>query len=127
MCREIRFAQSELRRLSDELEAYGPGIAIEVHVTGRIQLGRFAEFVEAAEAWRTFRRERGSADCRILHGVSGEMNGVRLVFTYPELNAYEEEEGRNSADPAYARVATAMPFVDGTLAYEIYREVDAEE
>jgi cyclic pyranopterin phosphate synthase len=43
------------------------------------------------------------------------------VFAYPDLNAYEREESEDAADPEYARVAGAMPFVDGTLAYEIYR------
>ena len=94
---------------------------VEVHVTGRVQLGEFGAFLEAAERWRVFRRARDSADCRILHALSGEMNAVRLVFTYPDLNAYEREEGRDAADPEYARVAGAMPFVEGTLAYEIYR------
>ena len=97
-------------------------MAVEVHVTGRIQLGRFAEFVESAERWRAFRASRGHAPCRILWALSGEMNGVRLVFTYPDLNAYEQEEGHDAVDPEYARVAGAMPFVEGTLAYEIYRE-----
>lgn len=31
-------------------------------------------------------------------------------------------EWQSTADPEYARVAGAMPFVDGTLAYEIYRD-----
>ena len=50
------------------------------------------------------------------------MNTVRLVFAYPDLDTFEQEEARNSADPDYARVAGAMPFVPDTLAYEIYRQ-----
>jgi hypothetical protein len=99
-------------------------MAIEVHVTGRVQLGRFAEFVVAAERWRDFRAGRGHAPCRMLHALSGEMNAVRLVFPYPDLNAYEQEEARDLVDPDYARVAGAMPFVEGTLAYEIYRDIE---
>jgi hypothetical protein len=94
---------------------------VEVHVTGRIELGQFAEFVAAAESWRQFRHDRGDADCRILQAVSGEMNTVRLVFVYPDLNTYEQEESRNSIDPEYARIASTMPFVRDSLAYEIYR------
>jgi hypothetical protein len=45
------------------------------------------------------------------------MNVVRLVFSYPDLNRYEREEGRDASDPEYARVAGAMPFVEGTLSY----------
>ena len=67
----------------------------------------------------------GSTDCRILQALSGEMNVVRLVFEYPDLNTYEREEARDAADEEYARVAGAMPFVEGTLSYEIYRELDS--
>lgn len=100
-------------------------MAVEVHVVGRVKLGRFAEFSAAAERWRAFRRDRGAADCRILQALSGQMNFVRLVFSYPDLNTYEAEESRDASDPEYARVAGEMPFVEGTLAYELYRDVDA--
>ena len=100
-------------------------MSVEVHVTGRVQLGRFAEFLDAAERWRDFRAGREHAPCRILHALSGEMNTVRLVFLYPDLNAYEQEEAGDAVDPDYARVAAAMPFVEGTLAYEIYREAES--
>jgi hypothetical protein len=99
-------------------------MAVEVHVSGRVQLGHFVEFLDAAERWRQFRSERGSASCKILQALSGEMNTVRLVFRYPDLNAYEKEEARDAGDSEYARVAAGMPFVDGTLAYEIYRETE---
>lgn len=99
-------------------------MAVEVHVTGRVQLGRFADFVAAAERWQQFRAERRAASCRILQALSGEMNTVRLVFTYPDLTSYEREEARDAADPEYGRVAAGMPFVEGTLTYEIYRETD---
>ena len=96
-------------------------MAVEVYVTGRVQVGRYGEFLEAAERWREFRATRGRAPCRILHSLAGKMNAVRLVFTYPDLKTYEREEAEDTADSEYARVA-AMPFVDGTLAYEVYRD-----
>jgi hypothetical protein len=99
-------------------------MAVEVHVVGRIELGRFAEFTAAAERWQEFRRARGATDCRLLQALSGEMNVVRLVFSYPDLNTYELEEARDAVDPEYARVAAGMPFVEGTLAYELYREIE---
>ncbi len=99
-------------------------MAVEVHVTGRVQLGRFAEFAEACDRWRRFRADRGSAPCRVLQGLSGEMNVVRMVFSYPDAAAYEAEEARDAADPEYGRVAGSMPFVEGTLSYEIYRVID---
>jgi hypothetical protein len=48
------------------------------------------------------------------------MNEVRMVFAYPDLAAYEAEEREDAVDPEYARLAGAMPFVEGTLAYAIY-------
>ena len=97
-------------------------MGVEVHVVGRVQIGRFGEFVAAAERWREFREARGHVSPRVLHGLSGEMNGVRLVFAYPDLNSYEREEAEDAVDPEYARIAGEMPFVEGTLAYELYRE-----
>jgi hypothetical protein len=97
-------------------------VAVEVHVVGRVQLGRFGEFVTASQPWLEYRASKGRAPCRILQALSGEMNAVRLVFSYPDLNAYEREEAEDAVDPEYARIAGAMPFVEGTLAYEIYAE-----
>jgi hypothetical protein len=96
---------------------------VEVHVTGRVQLGRFAEFTDACDRWRRFRADRGSAPCSVLQGLSGEMNVVRMVFSYPDAAAYEAEEVRDAADTEYGLVASAMPFVEGTLSYEIYRVI----
>jgi hypothetical protein len=100
---------------------------VEVHVTGRVALGRFAEFLEAAERWQEFRAARGAAACRVLSALSGEMNTVRLVFDYPDLNTFEREETRDAADPAYGKVAAAMPFVEGTLVYELYGTAEPVE
>lgn len=97
-------------------------MGVEVHVLGRIGLGRFGGFVAAAQPWLEYRASKGRAPCRILQALSGEMNAVRLVFTYPDLNADEREEAEDSVDPEYGRVAGAMPFVEGTLVYEIYTE-----
>ena len=94
-----------------------------MHVVGRIELGRFGEFVAAAQPWLEYRASKGHAPCRILQALSGEMNAVRMVFTYPDLNAYEREEAEDSVDPEYGRIAGAMPFLEGTLAYEIYAEI----
>jgi len=102
-------------------------MAVEVHVIGRVQLGRFAVFLESAAHWQAFRAARREAACRILHALSGEMNAVRLVFTYPDLNAYEHEETHDAADPEYARVASAMPFAEGTVSYEVYREAETPQ
>ncbi|MHB1613466.1 MAG: hypothetical protein ACYCXA_07675 [Actinomycetes bacterium] len=96
-------------------------MAVEVHVTGRIQAGRFAEFLEAAERWRAYRGERGWALPRVLSGLSGEMNSVRLVFAYPDLGVFEREDAEESGDRDYAAVAMGMPF-EGPIVYTLYRD-----
>jgi hypothetical protein len=95
-------------------------MAVEVHVTGRVELGRFGEFVAALEPWTAYRRAHGRASVRVYQALSGQMNEVRMVFEYPDLAAYEHEEREDAVDPEYARHAGAMPFVDGTLEYAIY-------
>lgn len=101
-------------------------MAVEVHVTGRIELGRFGEFVAALGPWAAYRAAQGRAPMRVYQALSGEMNGVRMVFEYRDLAAYEAEEREDAIDPEYGRLAGAMPFVDGTLAYAIYAPVQHE-
>lgn len=99
-------------------------MAVEVHVTGRIETGMFSEFAQAMKPWAEYRAKKGDARAHVLQGLSGEMNHVRLVFTYADLAVYEREEARDALDPEYAKVAGAMPFVEGTIRYEIYRVLD---
>jgi hypothetical protein len=99
-------------------------MAVEVHVAGRIEGGRFAEFVEAAGRWSDYRRSTGYVEPRLLQGLSGEMNAVVLVFEYPDLGAYEREEERVLHDEEYVGLAMAMPF-DGPLHYSIFRELQS--
>lgn len=94
---------------------------VEVHVSGRIERGRFAEFLDAATRWRDWRREDALVAPRILQAISGEMNTVLMVFSYGGLGGYEEEEARVAGDREYARVATAMPF-EGPLTFTILRD-----
>jgi hypothetical protein len=95
-------------------------VAVEVHVTGRVEVGRFGDFVRALEPWAAYRTAQGRAPMRVYQALSGHMNEVRMVFEYADLAAYEAEEREDAVDPEYARLAGAMPFVDGTLEYTIY-------
>lgn len=99
-------------------------MAVEVHVTGRIETGRFGEFVRALEPWTAYRGKQGRAAVRVYQALSGPMNEVRMVFEYPDLAAYEAEEREDAVDPEYARLAGAMPFAEGTVEYAIYAPVD---
>jgi len=99
-------------------------MAVEVHVDGVVQRGRFAEFLTAAQGWQRFRQERGWCAPRLLCGLSGTMNTVRFVFRYDSLADYEREEQLVARDVEYARIASAMPF-DGALHFQLFREEPA--
>jgi hypothetical protein len=99
-------------------------VAVDVHVTGRIEVGRFAEFVQALGPWIAYRESKGRAPLRAYQALSGPMNEVRLVFEYTDLSVYEREEREDAVDPEYARLAAALPFVDGSLEYSIFAPVE---
>jgi hypothetical protein len=95
-------------------------MAVEVHVTGRVELGRFGEFATALGPWTAYRAAQRRAPVRVYQALSGRMNEIRMVFEYADLAEYEREEREDAVDPEYARLASAMPFVDGTLEYTAY-------
>lgn len=97
---------------------------IEVHVEGRIELGRLAEFGTGIERYCQYLRDHDYVVPRVLHGMSGPMNTIRLVYTYPDADAYERHERLSMGDTEYAEAAGGMPFVDGTINYCIYRLVE---
>lgn len=99
-------------------------MALELHVRGEVEYGRLPEFLDAAEAWRAYRAAHGWAVPRILHGLSGPMNLVVMIFTYPDANRLEEEETASAADPDYAVIAQRLGFREPTLAHELFRVSD---
>ncbi len=96
-------------------------MGIMLHVTGRIETGQWADFLEAASRWREFRRARGWALLRVYGSLAGQMNTALLVFEYPDVATFEREDEAESADREYATVASAMPFA-GPIEYRLYRE-----
>lgn len=99
-------------------------MTVEVHVAGRVQVGRLADFIDGVREYSVYAEANGFGIPRVLQGLSGEMNTIRLVYTYPDLAAYEADEARAASDRDYAEAAMRMPFVDGTLRYEVYRWAD---
>lgn len=97
-------------------------MAIEVHVTARVESGGLADFTEAVQRYQAYARDHGYAVARVLFGLAGEMNTVRLVYQYDDLNSYDAHEVRTLTDRGYAEVAQQMRLVDGSVRYEVYRE-----
>lgn len=97
---------------------------IEVHVEGRIELGRLSEFQTGVRDYCEYLRAHGYVMPRVLYALSGQMNTIRLVYAYPSADGYVQHEHDSMADPEYARAAGGMPFVDGTLQYTVYHPLD---
>ena len=98
-------------------------MSIEVHVQGQIEPGRLADFREAVERYRAYAHEHGYAEPEVLFGLSGKMNTIRLIYTYEDLNGYEDHETRTLTDRDYAEVGQQLGFVDGSVRYEVYRQI----
>ena len=98
-------------------------MAIEVHVHARVESGGLADFNEAVRRYQEYASDHGYAVARVLFGLAGEMNTVRLVYHYDDLNGYEAHEARTLTDRDYAQVASQMRLVDGSVRYEVYREI----
>ncbi len=102
-------------------------MSIVLHVRGEIRTGAWRLFLEAVERYREYRRARGYVVPQVLVGLAGPMNTTVLVYRYDSLAQYEAEERKVSGEAEYARVASEMPFRDGTIVYELYREEGPSE
>lgn len=98
-------------------------MAIEVHVQGRVESGRLADFHDTVKRYQEYAQTHGYGVAKVLFGLAGEMNTVRLVYHFQDLNAYEAHEVRTLTDREYANLAQQMGFVDGSLHYAVYRVV----
>ena len=99
-------------------------MTVQIHVDGRVAQGSLIAFGEGINRYRTYAQDHGYVVPRVLQGLSGPMNSIRLVYTYENLAAYEEHEARTLQDPGYAEAASAMELVDGTITYSVFREVE---
>jgi hypothetical protein len=99
-------------------------MTVEIHVDGRVTQGRLAAFAEGLKRYAAYARDHGYAVPSVLQRLSGLMNSVRLVYKYEGLAAYEEHEACTLQDAGYAEAASGMEFVEGTLTYSVFREVE---
>ena len=98
-------------------------MSVEVHVEGRVLAGLMPRFAEAVEQYKGYARTHDYAVPKVLMGLSGEMNTVRLVYRFGSATEYEEQEVRTLRDEAYGAIAGQMGFAEGTLRYSVYREI----
>jgi len=87
---------------------------------GVVQQGRLHEFVRGVKALQQFRKARAYCVPEPLYALSGPMNTVMLRFAFPDLGRLEQEERELEADPEHARINQALPWVEGSIHYEIF-------
>src|SRR5262249_33131960 len=85
-----------------------------------VQQGRLHEFVRGVRAVCEYRRKGAYCVPEIMYGLTGPMNTVLLRFSFPDLGRMEQEERELEADPEHARMNRALPYVDGSITYEIF-------
>ncbi len=90
-------------------------------VKGTIETGRLREFAENVGAFVGYRRKKGWAVPEVLHGLAGPMNTVLMIFRYERLSDWETECAAERVDTEYGRIASTLPYVDGSLGYELYQ------
>ena len=95
-------------------------MSVQVHVEGQISYGRFADFVQAVRAYVDYSGSQENVTPEVLQGISGLMNTLRLVYRYGDLAEYERYEARTGTDRECGRLASAMPFMEGSIACQIY-------
>lgn len=97
-------------------------MTVILHVRGEIRYGEWRRFQDAVERYREYRRSKKYVVPDLLLGMSGPMNSAVLVYRYDDMRAFEAEDRAITDDPEYGKVASAMPYREGTIVYELYRE-----
>jgi hypothetical protein len=97
-------------------------MAVVLFVRGEVRYGEWRSFREAAEQYRSYRRTKGYVVPDLLLGLSGPMNTAVLVYRYASAEAFEHEDRTIADDPEYGKVASALPYRDGSIVYELFRE-----
>ena len=87
---------------------------------GVVKQGRLHEFVRGVKALQAYRKSHAYCVPEALYALSGPMNSVLLRFAFPDLGRLEQEERELETDPEHARINNALPWVEGSIHYEIY-------
>ena len=93
-------------------------------VKGTIAHGRLHEFAKTVDAFVGYRKQRGWAVPEVLHGLAGPMNTVLMIFRYEQLSDWERECTAEREDAEYGHIASTLPYVAGSIEYELYQTQD---
>ena len=87
---------------------------------GVVQQGRLHEFVAGVKALQQYRKDKAYSVPEALYALSGPMNTVLLRFAFLDLGQLEQEERELEASPEHAHINSALPWVVGSIQYEIF-------
>jgi len=97
-------------------------MSVALHVRGEVRYGEWQRFLETVEQYRDYRRSKEYVVPHLLVAMSGPMNMAVLVYRYEDAAAFEKEHRAIERDPEYGTVASRMPYREGTIVYELFRE-----
>jgi len=95
-------------------------VSAYLFMRGVVRQGHLHEFVRGVKELKEHRKSRAYCVPEVLYGLSGPMNTVLLRFAFPDLGRLEAEERELEADPEHARINNSLPWVEGSIAYEIF-------
>jgi hypothetical protein len=96
-------------------------MACVLTVKGTIQYGGLKEFADQVGRFVQYRQQKGWAVPEVLYGLSGPMNTVLMVFRYEDLREFEREMKDERSNADYGTIASRMPYVPGSIGYELYQ------
>ncbi len=99
-------------------------MSIHLHVTGTVRYGARAIYWEAVRRFVEYRRQKGYCVPRILVGLSGGMNTTLMVFDYDSAELWEREEAAVNLDAEYGRIASEMPYLEGSIHYALFQAME---
>ena len=97
-------------------------MSVVLLVRGEITYGKWSDFLVAVRRYRDYRRKKGYVIPELLLGMSGPMNTALLVYRYSDAKVFEDEDLAVDQDSDYQKVASAMPYIEGTIHYELFRQ-----
>ena len=98
-----------------------PPESVVLLVRGEVSYGRWADFLDAAQRYREYRRRKGYAVPELLLGMTGPRDTALFVGRHSDGKAREDEDRVLGDDREYAEIASSMPYREGTLHYELFR------
>lgn len=103
-------------------ESISHHMAVVLQVSGEVRYGEWRRFLETVERYRAYRSKKNYVVPQLLLGLSGPMNRAVLVYRYDDAQTFEEEDRTIAEDPEYGKVASEMPYREGSIVYELFRE-----